>query len=155
MNARLLSVAAMVISVLTGLLFCVSASMACEIGNLTRTKDASYQPVTEAISNLHQVDQTVEIVIFHGAWCPDSQREVPRFMHILELANNSRLHFTEYEVNRQKEDATGRFQEYDIQYVPTFIFLSNGKELGRIVESPKKSLEEDFVTITNNLNSQQ
>jgi thiol-disulfide isomerase/thioredoxin len=126
--------------------------MACEIGNLTRTKDTSYQPVTEALSTLHQVNQTVEIVLFHGAWCPDSQREVPRFMRILELADNHRLHLTEYEVNRQKEDATGRFQEYAIQYVPTFIFISNGKELGRIVESPKKSLEEDFAAIVKYIN---
>ena len=104
-------------------------------------------PVPEAIAALQAVDRPTEIVLFHGAWCKDCQREVPRFMRILEMVNNPQIQLIEYEVNPQKKDALGKFEEYGIQRVPTFIVIRSGRELGRIVERPEKSLEEDLVTI--------
>jgi len=36
---------------------------------------------------------------------------------------------------------------YGVENVPTFIFFRNGEELGRIIEAPDKSLEEDMAGI--------
>jgi thiol-disulfide isomerase/thioredoxin len=133
--------------VLTGLLLCSSLTLAGEAENLTKASDVTYQPAAAAINTLQQVAQPHEIVLFHGAWCADCQREVPRFMRILELADNPQLQLVEYEVNPQKQDVMGKFQEYGIESVPTFIVMSNGKELGRITEKPEQSLEEDLAAI--------
>jgi len=35
----------------------------------------------------------------------------------------------------------------DIKRVPTFIIYENGEEIGRIIETPKKSLEKDLEKI--------
>ena len=38
----------------------------------------------------------------------------------------------------------------NIQRVPTLIFLKNGREINRIVETPVTSWEADFLTIVSN-----
>lgn len=109
--------------------------------------DPSYQPDPGAVEVLKQVVQPTEIVLFYGTWCSDSHREIPRFLKIMEMADNRNLTVTEYEVNRQKKDALGRFEMFGVEFVPTFIMMRNGKELGRIVERPEKSLAEDLAAI--------
>ena len=61
--------------------------------------------------------------------------------------NNPNITVTEYEVNPQKRDALGKFEEYEITLVPTFIVIRNGQELGRVTEKPEKSLEEDLAAV--------
>ena len=46
-----------------------------------------------------------------------------------------------------KESPQHEEKGWDIEFVPTIIFLRNGKELGRIVESPEQSLEKDMRKI--------
>ena len=121
--------------------------MTCALDRLTGTTDVDYQPDPVALEALRQIAQPVEIALVYGAWCPDSQREVPRFMRILKLADNTVITLTECEVNRKKQDAAGKAEEYSIRFVPTFIVIRGGTELGRIVETPEKSLEEDLVAI--------
>jgi len=48
-------------------------------------------------------------------------------------------------VDRSMEIPPGIRTEYGITNVPTFIVRYRGIELGRIVESPKASLEEDLA----------
>ena len=51
-------------------------------------------------------------------------------------------------VDRKKNLPNNLAKEYQIEYVPTFIFLKNGHEIGRIVESPEALyLEEDVLNI--------
>ena len=70
----------------------------------------------------------------------------------MELAENPNLNVTEYEVNREKKDVLGKFEMYGIEFVPTFIVIRNGRELGRIVETPNKSLAEDLAAIMSSRN---
>ena len=50
--------------------------------------DPSYRPDSAAITTLQQVEQPTEIVVFYGAWCTDSHREIPRFLKIIETVDN-------------------------------------------------------------------
>ena len=89
----------------------------------------------------------VHIKIFMGTWCSDSQREVPRFSKILDVlefpSENSEL----VAMDRDKITPDQLEEGLNIQRVPTFIFYKDNRELGRIVEYPIVSLEEDMLTI--------
>ena len=108
--------------------------------------------------NAHQLDKTtlkevkpllkkVTIKIFMGTWCEDSQREVPAFHKIMEHLDFPEKNYKIIAVSRDKKTPEGLEKGMDIQYVPTIIFYTNKKELGRIVESPVESLEKDMLTI--------
>ena len=114
--------------------------------------DPSYHPDPAAIATLQQVEQPTEIVVFYGAWCTDSHREIPRFLKIIETVDNQDITVTDYDVNRQKQDELGKFEIYGIEFVPTFIVIRNGIELGRIIERPDRSLAEDLAAIMSSEN---
>ncbi len=115
------------------------------------TEYQSYKVDESAITKIKTSMDSLEIMIFFGTWCSDSRQEVPRFYKILD--------FLEFKENRLKvvalDDHPDRYKQspqheevgWDIEYVPTFIFLLEGKEIGRFVESPDVSLEKDLVKI--------
>jgi thiol-disulfide isomerase/thioredoxin len=108
----------------------------------------SYTPSPEALNilmDLPKDDLTIKIIL--GSWCPDSRREVPRFMKILDLWKfpADKVTFIGTDVN--KVSPIGDFESLDIQRVPTFIIYKNNSEAGRIIEVPKTSLEQDIVNI--------
>ncbi len=82
-----------------------------------------------------------------GTWCSDSRREVPRFKKILDLLNYPAEKVKIFAVNRDKKIEKEDISGLRIEFVPTFIFYSDGKETGRIVETPYKSLEADMLKI--------
>lgn len=107
-----------------------------------------YQPDQYVIGKLALVnkdDLTIQIVM--GSWCPDSRREVPRFMRILDLLKFPAGNVTFIGVDNSKLSPIGDFDKLDIQRVPTFIFLKNKIEQGRIIENPVTSLEQDMLNI--------
>lgn len=104
-----------------------------------------YAPDTATVATLRERWDDIEVLLFLGTWCSDSQREVPRFFKILDQAGISEPKITMYGLDRTKKDAEGLTVQWDVQYVPTFIFLRDGKELGRIIEKPKTTLESDIA----------
>ena len=50
-------------------------------------------------------------------------------------------------VSREKKGLSNEAEGLDIEFVPTFIFYKDGKEIGRIVETPAESLEKDLLKI--------
>lgn len=101
---------------------------------------------------LEQIDiesfANLEIKMVMASWCHDSQREVPRFIKILENLNYDLENLVFVAVNRKKESEILFQENIQIQYVPTFIFYHNGEEIGRIIERPEISLEQDILSIT-------
>jgi len=91
--------------------------------------------------------ENLEITVVLGTWCSDSQREFPRFYKILEKIGFSFDYLTIIGVNRLKQAPDTHANELKIELVPTFIFSINGKEIGRIIESPELSLEKDLIKI--------
>ncbi|MXV37507.1 thiol reductase thioredoxin [Flavobacteriaceae bacterium Ap0902] len=109
----------------------------------------SYDLQKDTIDSFKDDLQDYDIKIFMGTWCPDSKRETPYFFKIMDYAGypDDRIHM--YAVDRNKKSLNGEEEGYNITHVPTFIFLKDGKEVGRIVESPINSLEEDIRDIIN------
>ncbi|RNC68242.1 MAG: thioredoxin [Desulfuromonadales bacterium] len=112
-----------------------------------RENASHYAAKSEIIEKLHQVDTPVEIVMLFGTWCKDSRSEVPKFLKVLDAANNTNFSLRMYAVDRSKKDCDGLSETRRISRVPTMVFLRNGKELGRIVEYPTATVEEDFLAL--------
>jgi thiol-disulfide isomerase/thioredoxin len=109
---------------------------------------AEFVPDSQAIEFLSQFKDSVQVLVFLGTWCPDSQREVPRFLKALDLANNPpSIQLKLIASDRSKTDSQHLSAKYNIERVPTFVVLYQGKEIGRIVEHPKDSVEKDFIEI--------
>lgn len=108
----------------------------------------SYNPVREVIEKLKAINQddlTIKIVM--GTWCPDSRREVPRFMKVLEQWGLPTEKVTFIGVDISKIAPVGGYEELGIERVPTFIIMKNKIETGRIIENPVTSLEQDMLNI--------
>lgn len=87
------------------------------------------------------------ITVFMGTWCEDSQREVPAFFKILDEINYDSDTVKVVTISEEKDKPEDLIKDHNITNVPTFIFVKEGKELGRIVEYPLESLEKDMIKI--------
>ena len=72
---------------------------------------------------------------------------MPRFYKILDFLGYPDSNVTLVCVDRHKQGLAEETKGLNIQRVPTFIFYKNGKEKGRIIERPVKSLEKDMWEI--------
>jgi len=94
-----------------------------------------------------------QIQLFLGTWCGDSKREVPRIIKILKAADFPMEQLEIVALDRRKgwykKSPGGEERGKNIIKVPTMLFLKNGTEVNRIVESPVESLEEDMAFILN------
>ncbi len=106
-----------------------------------------YSPADVYIKKLKELINDVEITIVLGTWCSDSQREVPRFYKVLNEAGYNDKRVKVIAVDKNKEAIVVDISDMNIKKVPTFIVYKNEKEIGRIVEIPKKSLERDLWKI--------
>lgn len=112
---------------------------------------ADYKVDQASLEGVKEALKDVEILAFMGSWCSDSQREVPHFFKILDQLGYDMGNFNIIALSNHpdhyKQSPQHEEQGRDIEYVPTFIFLKDGRELGRIVESPEASLEKDMRKI--------
>jgi thiol-disulfide isomerase/thioredoxin len=107
-----------------------------------------YQFNTEAVNTLIDKNKAgITIKIVMGTWCPDSRREVPRFMKILNIWQFPPEAVTFIGVDDAKHSPVGDYDKLDIKSVPTFIIYKNNIEAGRIIENPVTSLEQDIINI--------
>ncbi len=106
-----------------------------------------YKVDTETAEKLKPLLKDVDITVFMGTWCEDSQRETPHFYKILDAANFDESKLTLITVSEEKTTPQGYEEGKNITNVPTIIFFKNDKELGRIVEYPIESLEKDMFAI--------
>lgn len=106
-----------------------------------------YHPAKKYIDNLKENINKVEILIVFGSWCSDSKIQVPRFFKILDMSGFSEKNLKVVGVNRDKNALSVNIMDLNIERVPTFLVFQNGEELGRIIETPKKTLEKDLAKI--------
>jgi len=99
------------------------------------------------VEMISEIKGDVDITVFFGSWCKDSKRELPHFLKVADKAGISPERIKLYGVDRTKKSADGLTEKYNIQLVPTIIFLKSGVEIGRITETPRTTIEGDMVTI--------
>ncbi|MCE5347066.1 MAG: thioredoxin family protein [Bacteroidales bacterium] len=113
-----------------------------------------YQTDTVAINKLMEINKdSLSLKVVMGTWCPDSRREVPRFMKIMDIWKFPVSKITFIGVDNEKLSPMGEYSKLDIQRVPTFIIFRNNIEAGRIIENPTTSLEQDLVNILYSVNN--
>lgn len=108
---------------------------------------SDYQADQATIAQLQTITEPTEITVIIGTWCPDCHRETPRFIRIMEQVNNPNITVQFIGVDRAKEDPQGLAKHYEFGRIPTIIVEQDNAELGRIIESPKVSLEKDLAKI--------
>ncbi|MEN8248442.1 MAG: hypothetical protein ABFS32_05885 [Bacteroidota bacterium] len=111
-----------------------------------------YQVDAETLDYVGENLNDVEVVMFLGTWCSDSQQQVPQFYKILDYVGYDINTMTVYALERKLEPRRlvspgGEEAEYAIELVPTMVFYRDGAEIGRITEYPEKTLEKDLVEI--------
>ena len=89
----------------------------------------------------------VTFLVFAGTWCDDTQNLLPKFFRVLDEAQFPATAVTMYGVDRNKKTLRNEADKYLIVNVPTFLVYKDGKEVGMIVESVKKSMEVDLKNI--------
>jgi hypothetical protein len=109
----------------------------------------SFQPSAakiEDISRLEKQDSTTFLII-GGSWCPNTKIHLPRIMKIFRLASVPSGDIHLYGVDRHMREPSGTAKHWHISKIPAVIILSRGREIGRIVEHPKISWEDDILNV--------
>jgi dienelactone hydrolase len=118
-----------------------------------------YEPDPAVLAALQEHIHKARFEIILGTWCSDSSREVPRLWKILEevgypvdeigmLAVGSSRFTLEMGLSTEMLGWSNRTKRYyDVERVATIIVSRDGEEIGRIVETPTLSIEEDLLTI--------
>ena len=107
----------------------------------------AYKPNQAAIEYLQSYRRNVTVKVFLGTWCIDSIRNVPAYLKTKEILGDSNYKTTYIGVNRDRSDGAGMTRAYNVTTSPTFIFEIDGREVGRITQKPRKTIEEDMVDI--------
>ena len=107
----------------------------------------NFNPSDEAIETIKNNISEYELMVFMGTWCVDSRREIPKLFKILDEAGYDLSKLTIIGVDRNKVTPEKTEADWDIDWVPTLIFMKDGKEVNRFVEYSRNSIEEDIANI--------
>jgi hypothetical protein len=106
----------------------------------------SYQPSDAEIKAVSAIEDDTLLILF-GAWCHDSEREVPRLLKTLDASGLDVPRFTLFAVDRKKSDPEGVAEKHKLKYTPTFILMRDGEEIGRVVERAETNLTQDLQAL--------
>ena len=108
-----------------------------------------YKPDETQIEKLKKSTKLnhADILVIFGTWCHDSRRELPHFYKIVDEVGSPKFNIKLIGVDTKKSSQEKSIDNIEFTRIPTFIFYENGKEIGRIVESVKLSLESDILEI--------
>lgn len=112
----------------------------------------AYQPNEKTVEKLSQLigEREIEVEAYFGTWCPDSRRELPRLIKLLDLSGWDTNQIKLVGVNRSKEIPNASKEEVEriqLKMIPTFIILENGIEINRFVEYAIETMEKDILRI--------
>ncbi len=118
-----------------------------EFKTMYDTMYESYAPDSATLTALKPLMEGVKVTIVMGTWCGDSKLQVPHFYKITDQLGLTEQDMTLICVDGQKKAENGLIDNMNIERVPTFIFIKDGKEIGRVVESPRDTLEKDALEL--------
>ncbi len=122
--------------------------LSCEFVSNYNEEYPAYQPKEIVVDSIKALISNIKCVIILGTWCGDSKEQVPRFLKILDMLKIPMSDISYICVDREKSAPGMNVKEkYLIEKVPTFIFYRKDVEIGRIIETPKTTLEQDVLNI--------
>jgi thiol-disulfide isomerase/thioredoxin len=110
----------------------------------------AYVVNNDLLSTIENYIYQYSVTIVMATWCHDSKEQVPRFYKILDKLDYNTENVSLIGVDRSKLADDIDISEMNIKRVPTFIFYKDGKEKGRIIETPETILEKDILNILSN-----
>lgn len=110
-----------------------------------RWRTAADGPTPPGAEALQEVAGKARLDIYLGTWCPDSLREVGRFLRVLNQAKELPFAVSFYTLPSDK--SVWPRDDRDLRYVPTFIVRQGPKEVGRIVESAPRGIEVELQAL--------
>lgn len=111
----------------------------------------AYAPDAIIMDSLKPLMNGYRFELFFGTWCGDSRREVPRIIKLMDQLNVKPSAITLIGVGNgdtlYKQSPAHEERGKHIYRVPTLNIYKNGKEVGRITETPVKLWEKDLLDI--------
>jgi hypothetical protein len=107
----------------------------------------TYKPNKATIKTLKQKLFDYTIVIAIGTWCSDSHDMIPGLYTVLQQCNFPMAKVYMFGVNRDKESLNADSKLYRIKNAPTVIVYKGNEEIGRVVETVHKTIEDDLLEI--------
>ena len=96
-----------------------------------------YTPNALALEALKTHGASIHIIAFVGTWCDDTKFVLPKFYKLIQAANFPLQKLSVIGVDRDKKTHSHLTEALNVDNVPTFIVMKDGKELGRVVEYGK------------------
>jgi cyclophilin family peptidyl-prolyl cis-trans isomerase len=140
-----------------------NVSLPLEVGAMTAERLLARVPDYEQRKREYAPDITVlemmksyvragdHVEVYMGTWCQDSQREVPRFLRVVDDLREQygvELPVQFFALDRSKQKPAEFVAGKHVEKVATFIYYRGDEELGRIVEKTESPLfEDDLLTI--------
>ena len=105
----------------------------------------SYRKILDGAARFN----SLEILAFIGLWCGDTHDHFPALMRILDSVKFPRERLKILNLDRAKSFPGGSevIAKSGITRLPTFVFVEEGRELGRITEQPVETLIADIARI--------
>jgi thiol-disulfide isomerase/thioredoxin len=104
----------------------------------------------DRVQSIKRVRSGATVRVFMGTWCHSSKQEIPQFLNLVDALEEDVPFAVEFfAVDENKKLPAGEIRTNDVQYLPTFIVLRNGQEIGRVVEQPARTLETDLLRLLN------
>ena len=94
----------------------------------------TFTPNASVVKKFAAGKDAVQILIFGGTWCEDTQMALPKFLATTDAAGFTPARITLIGVDRSKKTLFNLSEAFAIKNVPTFIVMKDGREVGRVVE---------------------
>ncbi len=104
----------------------------------------AYKPAMSVIESLSEHKKCSVLVVL-GTWCSDSRELVPELFKVLDLLGWDQVELIG--VDRSKKCSSVDITPLNIEYVPVIMLFKDKKLKGKIVETTKKSVEEDLLEL--------
>lgn len=112
---------------------------------------APYAINKKALSKLKKNYSELKALAFLGSWCTDTHDHFPVFMKVWKEMGLNPADVNLVFVGLDKKINAEEYQDFELEYLPTFFIFDKEKNLiGKIVETPKKSIELDFLELLEN-----
>lgn len=109
-----------------------------------------YETDKNIIDQLTENFKDIYIFIIMGTWSDNSRILVPGLFKVLDEIYYPKEKIKIVNVDRNIETGGKELDGLNITSVPVIVFYKGAEEIGRIVESPESTIEEDMLDIIKN-----